>query len=687
MLGFLVAGLLIGQQDEVRDWEFRASRWENLVSDFSRELGTRVRVDSSIKDEVVVARVAGKDKDGVIQAVSEGTLTKWSLEEGVWIVRPDGAKRGERRREIEKIKEANLQAALDKVIGLNVTEETVSRHIVDFVTAAENESQTPEQTIQYLQMQPGAQVAARLVGSVGTKFLTAMKPGERIVYSPQPTVLQRALGSMTQSALKESERQRGYWVKALGQPYSPEVSRNLELVSNDLRWGRMNEGPVGEVWLGVSAARQGYSVDVHAMNMRGEILFNGGLMVSPWGDPYSQFFSAPAPEEGVSARVELKPIDKVIRDLYHVDPSWNLPTTKKLSSANCKADLEVLAQLNEQDPQSGCVSDLVFEWSKATGKDVIGTLPDVTPGLYDLAEKDKVSLHSFLDLLGRKFPKELVVEGDSQIRLDFEPEFAFINRESISRLAQAGIERRLNLDTLVLAKREARSAETFDAEFIGIERLVQGADVRPNLIVDRTGARVLDFVGSLTGAQRATAFQGTARILVRDLSVTARAALADLLFNQRVSMPGDVIPEFIPWRGGGEVQAELEQKFGAKLAEPTFYLALPEISPLSVGVSVTTDDQMGWSQTESIPKVFASVTDFERGLAQFESVAEIKKSFEGNWMVVQPMTFLDVEVTDGEMFSQKYTFYWANDEISAPVKYDDLPERIRRRLERRGSLN
>src|SRR5690606_1704466 len=137
-----------------------------------------------------------------------------------------------------------------------------------------------------------------------------------------------------------------------------------------------------------------------AMNSGGEILFNGGLLVSPWGDPYSQFFSAPAPKEDVSARVELKPVDKVIRDLYHIDTAWNLPTTKKLSSAKCKSDLELLAQLDENDPLSGCVSDLVFEWSKAKGKDVIGTLPDVTPGLFELADKEKVSLHSFLDLLG-----------------------------------------------------------------------------------------------------------------------------------------------------------------------------------------------------------------------------------------------------------------------------------------------
>lgn len=664
-----------------------------------------VRVLEPIRDEVVTGFFRDKTPEEMMRTFGEMTLTSWSIQQGTVVVAPDGRARAEAEKQELKERTAMYQKNIDRLFRLDFTAANLEKSMREAVDLQKNvqEGNYDYEKIQALdQLSPGNRLAAIFLRSVGAAELAKATDEERIVYTMNPTQYQTGLGNVGRQMLEEGKRMMALHQETLGRVVpgdNDQSGYHMNLLQRP--W---NQGVPEDVKVTVTKQSQYATVQVELLGEKGMQLLHGYASVSgsydaaayeEYRQPDGSVKFPPGPFHDSDAKFAVDP-----RSRRFGGAIYRQPGTPERTDEETKSLMAVFRDILTDEPLGWTPSNMFETIAKTTGKDVGGRVDDrlIFLGTVTMEPGGKVSdeltVSSAMQIFGYVRQK-LVTIDDERVTLGAstdQTEYR-MNRRLMALLADEWLKKgALSFDKLAEAALASESRESFQMALQLFEQIISNQSnyvtesYSEGMSTDKYSA--LRIYGSLPKPMRERMKRETVRVSASELPSKAREELLKVLLREQNSVRSAGMmwdSEVEPTEEVRQRAQELQQKYGMKLYESTYVLALPEASPVVVELSIGKRERLyGHSGGE-----YGMVRGSIENLAQRAAMAHYAEQQGVNQEYYRPikefssqiLDLLSIKVLLGQDFTGGVECEISNSPMTAKFGMDKMPTAMRSKYE------
>ncbi|MBV6459607.1 MAG: hypothetical protein HONBIEJF_02757 [Fimbriimonadaceae bacterium] len=545
------AGLLSGRataQDSSKAVTYRtpAVTLSKALEDLSAKTGMNLRPAANIADELILIRVKDAKASDVMKKVAEAIGAEWVMEGDVYrLARPSSLNEAERRAELaEKIKK--LQAAVDKHTAdvrqtpnwtiedaKKAQQSNKKRGDGEFAVAIAQDdgSGGPARTFSFGgpgEVSPASRAMARLVPLLNIADLASLEPGERIVYSTQPTRMQKSLPNKTFEIFQTLTKEQALWDQL------QESSRSSRSVPRPGGGPEPQTGPPAKALVIASKMGMGDAINLTMlvadangnvittqMSFLGDIFFGSGesgqptkpqggpVKVSPESLELAKMLSSGGGMMGQSVSISIQS-DGEADNVAFVGPATG-PTKRAKLTPEWRSRV---TSPNSWEPLASIPSDLVLGYADATEANLVASIPDdALMKAARLAQTENLSSSAIeSNLKGSWGLSVKSAEGFVVVRPNrpYTARRQKVDRAKLERMLKY-LDRngRISLDELAAYAYAHPVAPAFDSLDTAMIRLLDPATADQEFMRSMTGQRdMLRLWGAMSSAQRQSLLNG-----------------------------------------------------------------------------------------------------------------------------------------------------------------------------------
>lgn len=377
---------------------------------------------------------------------------------------------------------------------------------------------------------PGHRLILRLLKTIPIEKLESMRPGQREIYSLNPTKLQNAFGGGGQQAIEDFLREQRLFSEALAEAHMPTRS-GRESVSEALSWPDPIEAAPSDFYMAIGI---GYNGDLACnLLMRGETIpqtISQFFGQAPSDAALYQMALEPGPkgEEAIPLSAESAELLKLAKGTFGANGKGHMPPSPSM--------LTLLQHPTDFDPLAFTASDALKAIAADGHQNLVAWVPDSAfmLTLYPSVGPRAFSLDMVRRLLGSSTQgMDSLVEGPWLVMKPHNPDRArreFDDRAAIGNLVQASVKGKALL--LPYAQYAAASGHgPYDGLGVGYMFLV---DPSSGSMTDGSNWGALKLYGSFD-AQRRAALERGEHFAFRSLTPKQKEIVKLVTFGQVIN--------------------------------------------------------------------------------------------------------------------------------------------------------
>lgn len=378
----------------------RATPVQKAVAALAESTHTRLEVVTAMTPDVVMVSVKDTPLSSVMQKLATVCSAEWTESNGVWRLAPSA---GLRNREYQVELTTRVQSIRKMILGRAEARKKQLEQMAAMIAKARQKAgakggKEEEEGFDLADYaNPEGDAVVSLVPSLDLSLLAAMRPGDRLVFSTQPTRMQRPLNGPIATVVSTIVKSHNTTASAMAQADIPDevdddsTQNNPFLNSAEFReqqkiadaQRKRKIDAVQKTLLIVSretgssilSNSSGYTLRLVLYDANGTILHDaderlGGGWEFNFSDPEAgkkDENEAPAVK---STPVELSSDTKALASLQVNSSMPNLKTPE------AKRALELMQNPDVYDPLSFLATDSLLSTAKKQGKGVVACLPD-----------------------------------------------------------------------------------------------------------------------------------------------------------------------------------------------------------------------------------------------------------------------------------------------------------------------
>ena len=269
--------------------ELPAQTVESVIAALSAQTETPLRVDNSLKSEIVTIFCQNQASQDVIDEIAQVLFAEWVEDKnGLKLIPKPSAERAVAEEEVagrSKVIADRINATLKRQTENAMSDEDLVKQLSDLMSNLDTTRgpQTANKWRTAMEALPGAQVGYNLLKSIPTMDLARMAPGERKVFSLAPTLMQRPLATSAISTARSFvERQRKFQ-EAFDKELNSAGSTRMVMGPSGMLGRPVPPGDVASVIVIVTrtTGMENYIASVTVANAKNEVLAQGGAFIGP----------------------------------------------------------------------------------------------------------------------------------------------------------------------------------------------------------------------------------------------------------------------------------------------------------------------------------------------------------------------------------------------------------------------
>jgi hypothetical protein len=655
------AVLLLASPPQLITYETKAARLPVILSELETRLGTKLECESSFKNDVLVIRVDGVDGKALLDKIAQAAVGKWSRSGDRLLLSPDMVRRKQQEDELLSRREKDIQRMLDQYKkDLENAYDGPTLHALksglDERRSGYDQQQYAARVGQERAFRPLDRLAMRSLIEIGARRLAEIKPGQRLVFSANPTP--RQLKWPKQNDL-------------LSRFYS-EWNLHQELFGADQRgstWAYIRNAGVmptqlsnvDRIWLAVAdPLREARGAKITVVNAAESVAFGNtmDLTIPPQATTTSN------PENLPETKLTLDPLSEALSTALR--SLWTFPRPKVEIDPRL---IELISRPTKHEPLA-FGSELYLQYAAARKVNLVAWINDNAFGRGVTFKAETVKMFD-------QFSRPNMNFDESEGWLVMTPASPAEARRS--RDDRAAMER---LIQSVIADKRI----TFDAKADYVNQrpvtLPEGLGLRLALMLDQShptlnqeaNEQILRLYGSLSLEQR-RAIRSGGRIPSAALSPAQRLVWEQVVYGTR---PSSISPSFAP----ADKNVRYDRIDGMAI-EPTHEWPNGIPSGASLGLEMSTDFELHPQPKDNVH--FSGAYDLAHQLF-YEQNPELIEGDIRQWL--RPDTFVAYDKTSltfNIVLDKNFAWTGTFDDlknISGPVKADQLPPHIREALKK-----
>ncbi|MFI5386847.1 MAG: hypothetical protein ACHQ50_12095 [Fimbriimonadales bacterium] len=383
---------------------------KKAVAGLAEKSGMKIACSTAMDKEILILRLQDAPVDQVMAQIAAVTSGTWSKEGETSYLVPNSSMRSGEEIKLRQRLAAKIADALKKQADA-------------FAKAAKTTpAQQPAVPAMFAGIGAGNEAMTKLALAIGANQLASVDEGGRVVFSSNPTRMQRSLPGGANAIIDEfvADYNKRAALAKQDEPAKNEVDPNMaafmELFGNRMKKPQpITTAPAKAL---VVASRRGmfmgYTLELKLYDAQGKMLANSSLPLvtdMPF-DPQSILKPA-APPKNEGQEIQLSALAK---ELYSANRSFG--SLGSGGAGNLKLSKELMVALRdpvEHDPLSFVHSEALIATAQQRNEQLVADLPDgVTSVFDDLVAKGKLTPESFLsDIKGED--KAQIQEGNGWI--------------------------------------------------------------------------------------------------------------------------------------------------------------------------------------------------------------------------------------------------------------------------------
>lgn len=638
-------------------YETKAARLPVILAELETRIGSKLECEPSFKNDVLIIRVERVGSMELLDKIAQATVGKWTRREDRLVLSPDVDRRKVQEEELLARREKDIQRMLDQFKkDVDRSYDTPNLHTLkaalDDRKTTFNQNEWAARISQQRSLAPLDRLAMRTLLELGARRLAEIKPGQRLVFSGNPTPRQFKWPN-------QNELLKNFYT---------EWNLYQELFSGSdrvLHWTNVRDtgvvptqlSSVDRIWLSVADPLfETRNTQVTVMNSAETVGF-GSTLEAAMPSIDSQVRS---PDEISETPMQLEPMSVALSEAWKTLMS----STRPRVSVDPKL-LEFISRPSKNEPLV-IGSELYHQYARARKVNLVAWINDNAFGRGVVFKAETVKMFDQFSRPNMNFDEAngwLVMTPSSPV----EARRSRDDREAMERLMQSVI---------------SQKRITFEAKADYVSRrainLAEGLGLRLSLLIDQSHPTlrllsdepVLRLYGSLSREQRKNLLAG-GRIPYQSLSSAQRALWDQLIYGSRP----------INHQAGFRLSPRAARSRLAMSIEPTFEWPNGIPSGASLGLEVKSDFELKPQPKNNMH--FTGPYDLAQDLF-YEQNPDCIEGDISQWR--RPDTFVVFEKAN-------YTFNIALDDnfsyidqfedfkdLTGPVKFDQFPENIRKAI-------
>jgi hypothetical protein len=420
----------VGQAAQ-RSFDWEPMPLPKLANKLAAALGEPVQVSKALAPCTLMVYAPSATVAEVQEKIAQATNGTWSKRGGVWYLEqtPEQIKADERTYQDQRRKA--IQALLDynkkKLQAQKPFTESHARKLYeemrDFAKIyGPNDSDRVSNRVHELEMEsPASRLNRRFLLALDIDTLASVQPGERRVFSTQPTPMQAPMPGEIAKEIAQYVEEQNLWARVTGeQPVTNENGDGL-----GLEFGANVSpvpGPIGTVLLTVDA----YHDDTFSFRL--DVFDRNGILVieaesSPWDTLIETNMGAPGVEKSLAPQTELSSLPPESKAL------WGVLNVSSRKTDRWKEVTDAMMTLwrrpTQRDPLAYYVGGLIAKETAALKKSLVAVVPD------DFMELLEERIIAEIQKYQRRVPP---IEWMYDARIDEEPNWLILTPVNPLRL-------------------------------------------------------------------------------------------------------------------------------------------------------------------------------------------------------------------------------------------------------------
>ena len=367
---------------------------KNAIAGLAEKSGLKLACAPAMANEILILRLQDAPLDRAMQQIATVTSGAWQKDGDVTYLVPNRAVRGTE----EKNAQQRLAAKIAKTL----------KGYQDAQAKAAKDPKTSEQAVPaaFAAIGAGQNAMTKLAVAIGADRLSSVEEGARVVFSSNPTGMQRMLPESANAAIDEFVVEYNKTAIAAKQEEpakedaDPNMAAFMELFGSRMKKPvPITTAPAKALVVGSRRSMfGGFTLELKLYGANGKLLASSTLPLTvdlPF-DP-AQFTNPKPVPTSEGPEIELSPLTK---ELYSAGQ-----TMGALNAGGLKLSKDLLAALRdpvEHDPLSFVHSEALIAISRQRNEQLVADLPDGVLSIFDsLTPKGKLTAQSFLkDIAG-----------------------------------------------------------------------------------------------------------------------------------------------------------------------------------------------------------------------------------------------------------------------------------------------
>jgi hypothetical protein len=648
--------LLLASLPQLITYETKAARLPVILAELEPRIGMKLGSEQSFKNDVLVIRVDEVDSKTLLDKIAQAAVGKWTRSGDRLVLSPDSVRRKKQEDELLARRERDIQRMLDQYKkDLEKAYDGPTLHAlksaIDERRSGYDQQQYAARVGQERAFRPLDRLAMRSLIEIGARRLAEIKPGQRLVFSANPTP--RQLKWPKQSELLKS--------------FYAEWNLHQELFGADPRgstWVYLrNTGllptqlsSVDRIWLAVAdPLRESRGAKITIVNAAETVAFGNtmDLTIPP------QSAATTSPDNLPETKLTLEPLSEALS--IALRNLWTFPRPKVEIDPKL---IELVSRPTKYEPLA-IGSELYLQYAAARNVHLVAWINDNAFGRGVTFKAENVKMFDQFSRPNMNFEESegwLVMTPASPA----EARRSRDDRAAMERLIQSVIaDKRITLDAKA------------DYVFQRPVTLPEGLGLRLALMLDQShptlnqeaNEQVLRLYGSLSPDQR-RAIRSGGRIPSAALSPAQRSVWEHVVYGTR---PSSISPSFAP----ADKNVRYDRIYGMAI-EPTHEWPNGIPSGASLGLELSTDFELHPQPKDNVH--FSGAYDLAHQLF-YEQNPELIDGDIRQWL--RPDTFVAYDKTSmtfNIVLDKNFAWTGTIDDlknISGPVKADQLPSHIR----------
>lgn len=379
----LAIALLLGQGPAVDlqapiSFEHRAAPVGRVLASLSEKSKLKLEALPAVAGDVVLISVKGVPLQDLMQKIATVTSAEWRQDGEIYRLVPAAGIRNRETQDEFTAKVTAIRASIAERLKPPTASTTPDK-------PGEEDAEAAAAMANFDFSDIGDRPLLKIVQNVDLRALAALRSGDRVVFSTQPTRMQRALPANAGPMITSMVAKHNETVKAM-KDQGPDQLDNLPDGTEMPQFVKdmMNQRtkPVGEVSKALLvASRSGFMGGFGSLNLElilydreGKVAYKTNTMLSEYSGRMTELIEAAQgktkPAATKTTPIELSADTKLVRDVF--SKAMGMNGTLKLKP-EAKA---ILYHPEQYDPLSFLPTDSLLAVAKKQGRPIVANLPD-----------------------------------------------------------------------------------------------------------------------------------------------------------------------------------------------------------------------------------------------------------------------------------------------------------------------